>query len=77
MTTDAHGSMLFAMGAPTRRIVLEIDEGSDPISGDLADGQGTRRFSGWLELADALQAALGPGAETREDSRHDEEGGGP
>lgn len=64
MTGEPAGAMLAPMGSPTRRIVLEIDPGSDPISGGLDDGYSTRRFSGWLELASALQAALGlaPGA---------------
>jgi hypothetical protein len=44
---------------PKRRIVLEIEQGSDPIEGDLDDGRRVRRFSGWLELAGALRAALG------------------
>ena len=39
--------------------MLEIDTGSDPISGDLDDGRGIQRFTGWLELAGALRAALG------------------
>lgn len=64
MTEEPTGAMLVPMGSPTRRIVLEIDPGSDPISGGLDDGCSTRRFCGWLELAGALQAALGlaPGA---------------
>jgi hypothetical protein len=45
--------------APVRRIVLDIDQGSDPISGELDDGRGARRFSGWLELAGALQVVIG------------------
>ena len=41
-------------------MTLEIDPGSDPISGRLGDEHGTRPFSGWLELAAALQAVLDP-----------------
>ena len=49
---------------PSRqRIVLEIDPGSDPISGDVDSGRGTQRFTGWLELAAALHAALGAAEE--------------
>ena len=44
--------------------MLEIDTGSDPISGDLDDGSGIQRFSGWLELAGALRDALGLTPET-------------
>lgn len=64
MTKQPTGAMLAPMGPATRRIVLDIDPGSDPISGGLDDGYSTRRFCGWLELAGALQAALGlaPGA---------------
>jgi len=52
------------MASPTQRIVLEIDPGSDPISGELDDGRRTQRFSGWLELAGALRDALGLSPET-------------
>lgn len=64
MTRQQTRAMLAPMGSTTRRIVLDIDPGSDPISGGLDDGHSVRRFSGWLELAGALQAALGlvPGA---------------
>jgi hypothetical protein len=41
-----------------RRIVLEIEEGSEPLAGRLTDDGGARSFCGWLELATALQAAL-------------------
>jgi hypothetical protein len=44
-----------------RRIVplkLEIDIGSDPISGMLElDAQTPYRFSGWIELAGAIESA--------------------
>jgi len=41
-------------------MVLEVHAGSDPIAGRLIDERGARSFSGWLELAYALQAALDP-----------------
>jgi hypothetical protein len=40
------------------KLTVELDPGSDPIAGRVTDGRGTRPFSGWLELAAALQAAL-------------------
>jgi hypothetical protein len=40
------------------KLTVEVDPGSDPIAGRVTDGRGTRPFSGWLELAAALQAAL-------------------
>jgi hypothetical protein len=43
-----------------RKVTLEIDPRSDPIGGRLEDEHGTRPFSGWLELAAALQAVLDP-----------------
>jgi hypothetical protein len=46
------------VGVGARKLTLEIDVGSDPISGRLADDRGVRPFSGWLELAAALQAAV-------------------
>jgi len=39
-------------------MILEIDPGSNPISGSVGDERGTTPFSGWLELAAALQAAF-------------------
>jgi hypothetical protein len=39
-------------------VTVEVEPGSDPISGRISDEQGTRPFTGWLELATALQAAL-------------------
>jgi hypothetical protein len=51
------------MGAPTRTMTLEVDPGSDPIRGRISDERGTRSFSGWLELAAALQDALDPDAD--------------
>jgi len=46
------------VGSPARTVTLEIDPGSDPISGRaVVDNQGSRQFDGWLELAAVLQAA--------------------
>lgn len=39
-------------------MTVEVDPGSDPISGRITDERGTRPFSGWLELASALHAVL-------------------
>jgi hypothetical protein len=51
------------MKSDARRILtLAIDPGSDPISGRLDDEQGSgegQEFVGWLELARALESALG------------------
>jgi len=41
-------------------MTLEIDTGSDPITGRLSDELGSLPFSGWLELASALQSVLAP-----------------
>ena len=46
------------MASPMRRLILEIDPRSDPIAGRLGDERGTHPFTGWLELAAALHAAL-------------------
>ena len=46
------------MAVQTRKLILELDERSEPISGRLGDDRETRAFAGWLELAAALQAAL-------------------
>jgi hypothetical protein len=60
MTPERSTAKLLCMAAQTRKMTLEIEQGSDPISGRLADDRGTQPFSGWLELAAALQAALDP-----------------
>jgi len=39
-------------------MTLEVDFASDPICGQLTDERGTRPFSGWLELAAAIQGAI-------------------
>jgi hypothetical protein len=42
-----------------RRLILEFEPGSDPISGTLLDDYGGGRpFTGWLQLAAALEVAL-------------------
>lgn len=49
------------------RVQLEINPGSDPISGEIADRAGSRRFQGWLELTEAIETArAGVSAEPRE-----------
>ena len=39
-------------------MTVEIDPGSDPITGRVTNRRGTCEFSGWLEFAAALQATL-------------------
>ncbi len=46
------------VGVDARKLTLEIVPGSDPINGRLGDGRESRTFSGWLELAAALQAVV-------------------
>jgi len=47
------------MPAPdATRLTLDVDPHSRPISGWLADGTQRWEFSGWVELAAALQTAL-------------------
>jgi hypothetical protein len=48
------------MQARPQTMTLELDPGSEPISGRIIDDRGARSFSGWLELAAALQAACDP-----------------
>jgi hypothetical protein len=39
-----------------RSVTVELDQGSDPLTGSVAGSTGPRReFSGWLELIAALQ----------------------
>ena len=42
-------------------ITLELVPGSDPIRGTVRDGTATRRFTGWMQLISALQAAIQEG----------------
>jgi hypothetical protein len=45
--------------APRRRLILEVEDGSDPIVGCVRDEQAASfDFSGWLGFASALQEAL-------------------
>jgi hypothetical protein len=45
--------------APTAlRITLEIEPGATPLEGTLVvEGSSERRFSGWMELSNAIAAA--------------------
>jgi hypothetical protein len=51
------------MSEPTARIAdlhIEVECGSDPIRGAISGANGARaRFTGWMELATALERALG------------------
>ena len=47
------------------RLSLEVEPDSEPISGRLSDASGAERpFTGWLDLAAALEAMLSPGDPT-------------
>jgi hypothetical protein len=39
---------------------LVIDLESEPIAGSITDNDGERRFSGWIELATAIEHARTP-----------------
>lgn len=40
------------------RLQIEIDPGSDPISGKITEiASGARAFQGWLELTEAIEGA--------------------
>lgn len=55
--------------ADPRRVVLELDRESDPISGLLAMADGPPlAFSGWLELTALIEHAVSP------DPPHEKEG---
>ena len=45
-------------GDDTLRLTLDIDTRTQPISGRITGDKRQWRFSGWLELAVALQAAI-------------------
>ena len=48
------------VGAQRARIVLDIEVGTDPIEGSLAcEHAAPVEFTGWIELTQALNAALG------------------
>jgi hypothetical protein len=54
------GDTAVRKGDARRILTLAIDPGSDPISGRLDNERGSREeFVGWLELAKALENALG------------------
>jgi hypothetical protein len=56
------GDTAVMKGDARRILTLAIDPGSDPISGRLDDERGSgegQEFVGWLELARALESALG------------------
>ena len=40
------------------RLVLTIDDGSEPIQGSVADGDEQLPFTGWLGLASVLEQLL-------------------
>lgn len=40
----------------TRRATLELDLAAETVAGELRDGAAVYRFSGWLELATAIEA---------------------
>ena len=47
------------------RVILDVEREGVPIRGSLSIAPGVeRRFHGWLELADALEAARGGGPDT-------------
>lgn len=49
--------------AGSEHFELELERGSDPISGELTDGRGLRwRFAGWLQLMWILERAKAPEA---------------
>jgi hypothetical protein len=57
--------------APTAlRITLEIEPGAIPLEGTLVvEGSSERRFSGWMELSNAIAAAHERRAPAREATR--------
>lgn len=51
------------MERETTHLELTIELDSDPISGSVSTGShGSRRFSGWIELVAAIEAARTSGA---------------
>lgn len=56
-------------GDDALRLTLDIDTRTQPISGRITCGTRQWRFSGWLELAVALQAAI-PEQSAEERSDH-------
>lgn len=53
-----------------RHVELELELDAEPIAGRVRlDGDASRRFDGWLELAVALEGALRGGRQTLQDAR--------
>ena len=51
------------MKSDTAHLELSIEIGSDPIAGLVSNGSyRSRRFSGWIELVGAIEAARSQGA---------------
>ena len=49
----------------TLRVVIELDQAADPIAGQLQPAAGPcLPFTGWLDLAGALQRAIEPERES-------------
>lgn len=49
--------MLGRVERNTARLELKIEAGSDPIEGSIGGpGEEPRRFRGWIELAEAIEA---------------------
>ena len=71
---DANGPRLgdaHAMRELPVSLRLELDPGTEPISGSLEDAHGKRRtFQGWMEFALALEAFVHAGRSTEADSEH-------
>jgi hypothetical protein len=54
--------MLERVELGSARLELSIELGSDPITGSVAPSAGeARRFSGWIELVAAIEAARASG----------------
>jgi hypothetical protein len=51
------------------RVTLQLDVGSDPLSGTVSiEGRQQRRFQGWIELAAAIESARAGGTAEREEA---------
>jgi len=56
--------------APQTQVTLDLEVGAEPIAGRLSDAGGTTiAFTGWLELAAALERALRAQAPAAEGDR--------
>jgi hypothetical protein len=59
-------------GRGETEVVLRVDLDADPITGSLGSACGpSRRFSGWIGLVAALQAARAGGAQRPESAPED------